>query len=226
MAGVINTTHTFADAELITSGKLNNLIDETTFTTDAYDGTTITVGSGKLKVAMGGITANEIAVDAVTTVKILDGQVTAAKLAAGAAIPSGAVMPFAMNLLPDGWLACNGAPVNRTTYAALFLAISTTYGVGDGSSTFNLPDLRGYFVRGLDNSRGIDTARALGSNQADAFKAHTHTLTMRDDSGGNVGTNVEGGNTNVDTAGTATTASTGDTETRPKNVAMFYCIKI
>ena len=84
MAGVINTTYSFTATDLVTSTKLNNLIDETVFTTDAYDGTTITIGSGKLKVATGGITSNEIAANAVVTAGILDGAVTAGKLATDA----------------------------------------------------------------------------------------------------------------------------------------------
>ena len=96
-------------------------------------------------------------------------------VAAGTAPPAGAVMPFAQSSAPTGWLKCNGAAVSRTTYATLFAAIGTTYGAGDGSTTFNLPELRGEFIRGLDDSRGIDTARALGSAQSDANKSHTHT---------------------------------------------------
>jgi len=75
---------------------------------------------------------------------------------------------------PAGWLPCNGAAVSRTTYAALFAAIGAIYGAGDGSTTFNLPDSRGLVIRGLDNGRGLDPGRALGSYQADNIAAHTH----------------------------------------------------
>ena len=61
---------------------------------------------------------------------------------------------FAADAAPAGWLECNGSAVSRTTYAALFAAIGTEYGVGDGTTTFNLPDLRGEFMRGWDNGRG------------------------------------------------------------------------
>ncbi|EGV38464.1 phage tail protein [Neisseria weaveri] len=81
------------------------------------------------------------------------------------ATPSGMVAYFAGANPPPGWLKANGAAVSRTTYAALFAAIGTTYGAGDGRTTFNLPDLRGEFVRGLDDGRGIDSGRALGSRQ-------------------------------------------------------------
>jgi len=66
-----------------------------------------------------------------------------------------------MNAAPDGWRACSGQAVSRTTYAALFAAIGTEYGVGDGSTTFDLPDLRGEFLRGWDNGRGVDSGRVL-----------------------------------------------------------------
>lgn len=58
-------------------------------------------------------------------------------------VPTGVSVPFAGNAAPTGWLLCNGQAVNRVTYAALFAVIGTTYGIGDGATTFNLPDLRG-----------------------------------------------------------------------------------
>jgi microcystin-dependent protein len=93
-------------------------------------------------------------------------------------LPAGAVQAFAMNAVPTGWLKCNGAAVSRTTYADLFDAIGTTYGTGNGTTTFTLPDLRGSFVRGLDESRGVDTARTLGTTQTGANQSHTHTATI------------------------------------------------
>ena len=82
----------------------------------------------------------------------------------------GEVAFFARTTPPSGWLKANGAAVSRTTYAALFSAIGTTFGAGDGSSTFNLPDLRGEFVRGLDDGRNVDGGRRLGTNQGDAIR--------------------------------------------------------
>jgi len=87
----------------------------------------------------------------------------------------GSVTAFARSTAPAGWLKANGAAVSRTTYAALFAAIGTTFGVGDGSTTFNLPDLRGEFLRGWDDARGIDSGRAFGTLQTDDLKSHTHT---------------------------------------------------
>ena len=84
---------------------------------------------------------------------------------------------FAGPTAPAGYLKCNGQAVSRATYAALFNAIGTRYGLGDGSNTFNLPDVRGNVIRGYDDGRGIDPGRALGSEQADQNKGHTHSLT-------------------------------------------------
>ena len=78
------------------------------------------------------------------------------------AAPAGTVAYIAGSAAPAGWLKANGAEVSRTTYAPLFAAIGTRYGAGNGTSTFNLPDLRGEFVRGWDDGRGVDVGRALG----------------------------------------------------------------
>lgn len=91
-----------------------------------------------------------------------------------ARVPAGMVMHFAGAAAPSGWLECDGSAVARADYADLFSAIGTTYGAGDGSTTFNLPDLRGEFLRGLDSGRGVDADRALGSAQEEAYKSHSH----------------------------------------------------
>ncbi len=150
-------------------------------------------------------------------------------------IPPGAVMHFAMTTPPTGWLKANGAAVSRTTYTALFAAIGTTFGAGDGSTTFNLPDLRGEFVRGYDDGRGVDSGRAFGSSQADALQNITGTFSV---SAGD-STHVSGafsqsgsfaGNgrepqpnfiINFDASRVARTAN----ETRPRNIALLACIK-
>ena len=80
-------------------------------------------------------------------------------------VPSGAVFMFTADAAPTGYLKANGATISRTTYATLFAVIGTTFGAGDGSTTFQLPDLRGEFLRGWDDSRGVDTGRAFGSAQ-------------------------------------------------------------
>jgi microcystin-dependent protein len=76
---------------------------------------------------------------------------------------SGTVLPFAGSSAPDGWLLCHGQAVSRTTYAVLFAVIGTTYGTGDGSTTFNLPDLRGRVIAGKDNMGGTAASRLTNS---------------------------------------------------------------
>lgn len=71
-------------------------------------------------------------------------------------VPAGTVSAFAGATSPAGYLLCDGGAISRNIYSDLYAAIGTAYGVGDGSTTFNLPDLRGEFIRGLDNGRGID----------------------------------------------------------------------
>lgn len=75
----------------------------------------------------------------------------------------GIILPFAGSTAPTGWLLCAGQAVNRTTYAGLFAAIGTTFGVGDGSTTFNVPDLRGRVAAGVDNMGGTAASRLTNS---------------------------------------------------------------
>ena len=91
------------------------------------------------------------------------------------AVPTGSVVMFATTSPPSGYLKCNGAAVSRTTYAALFAVIGTTHGAGNGSTTFNVPDLRGEFVRGWDDGRGVDSGRNFGTAQGDNNKQHNHS---------------------------------------------------
>lgn len=169
-------------------------------------------------------------------------------------IPAGIVVSWAKNAAPSGWLECSGAAVSRTTYAALFSVIGTTWGEGNGTTTFNLPNLRGEFVRGWDNGRGVDSGRAFASAQADAFKSHTHkvdppnTSTSSDTHSHTIPTTTENSGNgprvertgSEDPANTSTSSDThshtvnipefdsgssGGTETRPRNVAMMFIIK-
>lgn len=87
----------------------------------------------------------------------------------------GEIFMVAMDTPPPGSFRANGAAVSRVVYAKLFAKIGTKYGAGDGVSTFNLPDPRGFFPRFWDEGRGIDVSRALGSFQADAIRSHTLT---------------------------------------------------
>ncbi len=96
----------------------------------------------------------------------------------GGVVPPGTIIQYAGHNAPAGYLRANGAAVSRTTYAALFAAIGTTHGEGDGSTTFNLPDRRGVFMRGVDDGRGIDPGRALGSIQGSQNLSHNHGATI------------------------------------------------
>lgn len=136
---------------------------------------------------------------------------------------AGQVVFMASATIPSGWLECNGATVSRTTYATLFAAIGTAYGAGDGATTFQLPDLRGEFIRGADRGRGVDTGRAVASFQADEIKSHTHITPIYDPDEGEI-SQVGGGRAEGAVNNKATQA-TGGAETRPRNVAMVACIK-
>ena len=130
-----------------------------------------------------------VADNEVTTAKIADGAVTQAKLNSGIIlVPTGAIMPFAMNTVPTGWLAANGNEYSKTgTYAALFAVIGTTYGEtngsgGTGTTHFRVPDLCGYFVRGSGTNRDGTASGTFGQKQADAVGPHTHSGTTGNDS--------------------------------------------
>lgn len=99
-------------------------------------------------------------------------------------VPSGSLMAYGGGSAPAGWLLCDGSAVSRTTYASLFTAISTTFGVGDGSTTFNLPDARGRVLAGKDNMGGTAASRITsggsgitGTTLGATGGAETHTLT-------------------------------------------------
>ena len=97
-------------------------------------------------------------------------------------IPAGVVWDFAGSTVPSGWLLCFGQAVSRTTYAALFTAIGTAFGAGDGSTTFNIPDLRGRTSAGKDDMGGTDAARlgffgAVAKALGGTLGAASHILT-------------------------------------------------
>lgn len=95
----------------------------------------------------------------------------------GAAIPEGVVVPFAGSTAPTGFLLCNGAAISRTTYASLFALIGTTYGVGDGSTTFNVPDLGGRVVAGVGSRLTSGASGVDGATLGASGGAETHVLT-------------------------------------------------
>lgn len=133
---------------------------------------------------------------------------------------AGQVVFIAGNAIPTGYLECNGATISRATYATLFSAIGSIYGPGDGATTFNLPDLRGEFLRGADRSRGVDSGRQIGTTQTDQFKGHSHgsELVLKVGGAGLTNGAYYGGTVEA-------LAIEGGSETRPRNVAMTACIK-
>ncbi|MDD5067323.1 MAG: tail fiber protein [bacterium] len=211
-----------------------------------------------LTVADGAITSSKISNNAVTTSKIIDNGVVSNKIAnnaitlsklnsnlktgAGMGLaPSGSIIMWPVTNAPSGWLECGGQAVSRTTYADLFSVIGTMYGTGDGSTTFNLPDFRGYFVRGWNHGASVDpdtstrtnyatgqTGNYIGTRQHEQYKSHSHS-SVGSLNGASLGSPT-GGVYDVMIKGPFgsypfNTASSGGNETRPKNIYMMYIIK-
>lgn len=171
-------------------------------------------------------------------------------LNAPAGEPSGTIKQFGGSTAPTNYLECNGAAVSRTTFSALFAVIGSTYGNGDGSTTFNVPDFRGYFPRGWSHGSSVDSGRALGTTQSDAVGPltvtdpdHFHagsTLCASSDPGSpfdqaglhatsNADFNGSPFNSNTSTDSRATGVTVAGTssasETRPINLAVMFIIK-
>ena len=174
----------------------------------------------------------------VSTAKLASGAVTQDKLASSVTlIPTGMIAPFAMSTAPTGWLECDGSAVSRTTYADLFTALGTTHGVGDGSTTFNVPDLRGEFIRGWDNGKGTDSGRTFASSQTDNANSISQinssgsgqitgslfTVTVPTDGSYSSYLSMDGRLTTYGQG--AIRFQTNGIETRPRNIAMMYCVK-
>lgn len=216
MATLITTPiKTFVSGETVTPAKLNELSQSTV----ALTAGTIVDADVSPSAA---IALSKLATGA------LPAAITVSSSNTQSLVPAGAVMPFAMNSAPAGWLAADGAAVSRSTYATLFAAISTTHGVGDGSTTFNLPDLRGIFVRGSDSQTISGTAYSgtFAAKQQDAIQQHTHSSSATSSvsqqllaAGGN------GAATSGSVTGGMATGRSSGTETRPANIALLYCIK-
>jgi microcystin-dependent protein len=145
-----------------------------------------------------------------------------------ALVPTGWVGYFAATTPPAGFLECNGAAISRTTYGGLFAVIGTTFGVGDGVTTYNIPELRAEFIRGWDRTRGVDAGRAFGSSQEDAFEQHVHasnTFCYNTPGSQAVNNLYYGTGASQGTFNTGGATSGSGTETRPRNVALLPCIK-
>ncbi len=146
--------------------------------------------------------------------------------------PPGKIAAFGMQVAPAGWKVCDGSAISRTAYAALFAAIGTTWGAGDGSTTFNLPDLRGYYLRGFGTNGDGVASGAFAAKLADAVKAHTHEFDIATVSGSaglylpRVAAAQEGSGsfTTNGGAGIVIRHASGGTETRPASVAVLVCI--
>ena len=149
--------------------------------------------------------------------------------------PVGAVIYTGSATAPTGYLSADGSAVSRSRYARLFTAIGTNYGAGDGSTTFNLPNLQGVFARGAGSQTisGIVSSATLGATQGDQTQGHVHTQNDVGTAGGssytyrNVGQATDGlaiGLTRIPTTGPVTDGTNGTprtgAETRPANVAM------
>jgi microcystin-dependent protein len=143
----------------------------------------------------------------------------------------GSVAYFVTTVAPDGWIKANGAEVGRSAYAKLFAKVGEFWGAGNGSTTFNLPDLRGEFIRAWDDGRGADTGRAFGTYQDDEFGQHAHALPEGGSDypvyGITTGTNerVEDFSSSTVTVKRSLTNAVGGIETRPRNVALVAYIK-
>ncbi len=155
--------------------------------------------------------------------------------------PVGAITMWAVNTIPTGYLECNGQAVSRTDYSQLFAILGTTYGAGDGSTTFNLPDFRGQFLRGRDNGAGIDpdastrTDRGdgtsgdnVGTKQGSAVKSHTHYAdggAYLKGSGGGTYWQKVAINGQWTVYYNSRTGFTGGAESRPANISTIFIIK-
>lgn len=161
---------------------------------------------------------------------IIDGDI------GGGSAPAGSVIDFAGSSAPSGWLICDGSVISRTTYAALFAAIGTTWGVGDGSTTFGIPDARGVFIRGagvngtLLDANGTGFTGTLGTYQNDKMQGHYHASSKVDAGAqSNSGSGVFSGNSTSTVGAPITDGSNGTprtgVETNPANIAMNKIIK-
>lgn len=241
------TDATIATADIadgaVTNAKLATGIDASKITTGTLAGSLVGTGISAGNITTGTLPTAQIAAGSIDNTKLATG-IDASKITTGVlptavvpastGVPVGTIIAFAGTAIPANWLECNGSSLSTTTYAILWAAIGNTWGSG-GIGSFNLPDLRGTFIRGWDHGSGNDpdassrtakytsgaTGDVVGSYQQDDFKSHVHY-------GGvfNYFTGAAGGTGYVAGASQNTpTLSAGGTETRPKNASVIYIIK-
>lgn len=155
--------------------------------------------------------------------------VTLSGVGASGSNPVGTIIQSAAQSAPNGYILCDGREISRTTFANLFTVIGETFGSGDGNTTFNIPDMRGQFVRGYDPSGSVDpdgSSRGFGSIQVDALQQHIHETELIGSTNGSVGiatTTTGQQNLNSD-SGEVDNAYRTSTETRPTNIALNHYI--
>jgi hypothetical protein len=264
LIGILASSHDAHDQDLATG--INQCL-----TKDGSNALTGNLNAASNKITS--LATGTVGTDAATTAQVTAAQAASqpvsavlTSLSSRSGVPTtvGMVSKFVGSTPPSGWLKANGALVSRTTYADLWAyaqacgsletdatwASSKLYGdfsMGDGSTTFRLPDLRQCFSVGWadDKTGGVDDSRVIGSFQSQAILAHTHTGTTGDQSADHTHSTVASSGWSNDGAGTAklvqqgsgttggastghthsfTSASTGGTRCVPNNVAMMYCI--
>jgi microcystin-dependent protein len=226
------TSSTYNVIQAVSSNAQEALIDlDGGYTDVAANAAAIASNTAAIAVNVSNIAVNvsNIAVNA-------DALVTAVSAATSNQVSVGAIAPFAATNVPTGWLECDGSAVSRTTYSNLFAAVSTAHGPGNSSTTFNIPDLRGLFIRGWDHGASRDpdsgtrayvvaggaTGDSVGSQQDELIETHQHSYNIPDGDGDN----SSGLNDGDDRDGNvSTTSGTLDNETRPMNLYLMYCIK-
>ena len=254
-----NTLNIYDGTNFITLGKVDTAeMGHATTASPSFTGTITSAGdivmsgTGKIKVPTGttaqrpsGVTGDFRFNTTLTQFEGYDGS----SWAKVGGVPAGTVIAYASSTVPTGFLECNGANVSRSTFAQLYSAIGNTWGSGDGSSTFGLPDLRGEFIRGWDNSRGVDGSRSFATTQSSQNQQHNHSISDPSHSHNMRGLALSGGSGSVAitlgsgqsyqigysdiissrTSGTASTGisinNQGGSESRPRNVSLMYIIK-
>lgn len=235
----VSSTSTFTGPATISSGTVTTLNSSTgTFSTalalPAVTASRALVTDSSSRVAASAVTATELGyVSGVTSA--IQTQINALAVA-----PTGTVVMYTSSTAPSGYYQCDGSTKSRTTDATLFAIISTSYGVGDGSTTFNLPDFRGIFPKGAGTTTraaGVDAsgnayAGTLGTYSQDKMQGHIHHVETTASSLGSVLAADRGSITGVkdlpsngpQSDGTNGTPRTGHT-TEPQSVGIYFIIK-